>query len=208
MHGRIVFAGWLKSSGLILGIGLLTGILTSRGQTYLPDGARQFANSYSVWLTVSFLIGLLLPSRGWALIGGAVVQFAALAGYYLASQVFFGAPPGGLGIVAFWAIGGICGGPPLGLAGFWWRGRSGRFAIVAGVLLGGVYLSEGFYLLFVLRYGIGYAFLLVGVILAAGLARGLRHALASVALSLPLGLVLYLCLRYGFGYLYDRLTLG
>jgi hypothetical protein len=198
---------WIQSLGLIAGIGLLTGFLTSRGQTYLPDGASQFANSYAVWLTTSFLVGALLPAPAWAFVGGALVQFVALAGYYLTAQILLDAPPGGTAIVAFWVLGGTLGGPILGLVGFWWRRYGGRRALTAAALPGALYLSEGLYLLLGLGYGVGYAFLLIGLALTAVLARGGRRAIGSVALALPLGLILYACYRYGFGLLYSLLTL-
>ncbi len=186
----------VQALGLIAGIGLLTGFLTSRGQTYLPGGVSQFANSYAVWLSVSFLVGALLPAPVWALVGGALVQFAALAGYYLTAQLLLDVPPGGAGIVAFWVIGGILGGPALGLAGLWWRRCSGLRALAAAASPGALYLSEGLYLLLALGYDRGYAFLLVGVAHAAGRARRLNRAARSRALALPRGGLQFARVRY------------
>ena len=153
-------------------------------------------------------IGLLLPSRAWALVGGVLVQFVALTGYYAASQVRFDAPPGGVGIVAFWAIGGIVGGPVLGLAGVWWRQVEGWRTVVAAALPPALYLSEGLYYLLGLGYSVGSAFLLVGVALAVGLARSRARLLRVLAIALALGMIFYVGFRYGFGFLYDFLTLG
>jgi CubicO group peptidase (beta-lactamase class C family) len=162
---------------------LLTGVLTSRGQTYLPGSILQFANSYSVWLAVSFLIGVLLPNRTAGLIGGVAVQLMALVGYYVASFLFLGVPPGNLGIVLLWVIGGATGGPALSLGGYWWRTRHDRYAAIGSALLGAIFVSEGLYVLITLQYPIGAAFVALGVVATLVTTRQLRTFPLTLALT-------------------------
>ncbi|WP_046469037.1 DUF6518 family protein [Allosalinactinospora lopnorensis] len=106
---------------IISSIGVAAGALTSYGQTYLPEPFTQLANSYSVWLTFSFVYGLLAPSKRFAVPGGIVVQMLAIAGYYLVSELRFDAGTGGLETNLVWLFGGLLVGPAAGLAGYWAR---------------------------------------------------------------------------------------
>jgi hypothetical protein len=108
----------LKDTLIIIAIGYLTGILTSFGQTYIPDPFRQLANSYLVWLTMSFVAGMLLSSKRSSLIGGALIQYLAIAVYYIVSiyrfDTAFSFSPSNI----FWIVGGTIAGPVVGLLGF------------------------------------------------------------------------------------------
>lgn len=191
---------------VVVVIGLLTGFLTSRGQTYLPDPYNQFANSYSVWLAVSFLIGVLLPQRTAVLISGFLVQMLALAGYYVTSLVLLAAPPGALGVMLFWALGGATGGPMLSLGGYWWHRRRDRYARIGSALLGAIFVSEGLYLLIVLMYPIGAAFVALGIIATLATTRQIRDLLPTLGLLGVCSVSMYVVLTYGFGWLYSIIT--
>ena len=52
--------------GLVAAVGLLVGIATQIGQSVLPDGVSQAANSISPWLLAAFLLGSRMPDRRWA----------------------------------------------------------------------------------------------------------------------------------------------
>jgi hypothetical protein len=189
--------------GLVLAIGLATGALTLLGQKYLPDAVVQFANSFAVWLAASFLLGSLVRTTLWSLLGGIAVQFLALVGYYATSYLVLDLTLDTYNNALFWASGGLLGGPALGLAGFWWRSGPGNRAILATALLGATFISEGIYLLRSLAYNIGWAFVAVGVVLAITLAPSWRGRGLSLGLATAGSVVLFLLYRYGFGFLYD-----
>jgi len=63
-------------------VGLVTGVLTQLGQSVLPDGIRQVANSISPWLTVAFFVGALMPRPTIVAVSGFLTLALALVGYY------------------------------------------------------------------------------------------------------------------------------
>lgn len=158
---RIFLAG-------VLGVAL--GVATSFGQTYLPNPVSQLANSFSVWLLVSFIFGVFSARHYQALAGGGLLQVAALFGYYLTANLRFDSGHGSTGVLLFWLVGGVLGGPVLGLAGHLYR--SNRMAVLALSAITVVILSEALYMFAVLRYtGEGVCFLtLAALVFAGGLA--------------------------------------
>ncbi len=188
---------------LVVVIGLTTGALTLLGQKYLPEAILQFANCYSVWLAASFLLGSPVRTVVWALVGGGAVQILALVGYYVTSYLVLDLTLGTYNNALFWASGGLLGGPVLGLAGFWWQTRQGTRAILATALLSATFISEGLYLLLRLGYGIGWAFVIIGVVLAIGLPSASTERGVSLGLATAGSLILFLLFRYGFGFLYE-----
>lgn len=189
--------------GLVVAIGLTTGALTLLGQKYLPDAVVQFANCFSVWLAASFLLGSIVRTTMWALLGGVAVQFLALLGYYAMSYIVLDLTLGTYNNALFWASGGLLGGPVLGLAGFWWRNGRDTLAMVATAVLGATFIAEGIYLLRILAYDIGWAFVAVGVVLTLVLAPTWRGRGQSLALAAAGSVMLFVLYSYGFGFVYD-----
>jgi MFS family permease len=133
-------------------IGLLLGAGTSFGQTYIPGPLMQFANSYSVWLLVSYLFGMYgASSVRSALGGGVIVQLMALVGYYLTSELRFSSGFGSISILLMWITGGIVGGSLLAYGAYLGLNNY-RIRLLAVGVMTLVILSEAAYIFIVLRY--------------------------------------------------------
>lgn len=154
-----------------LAVGLVTGVLTQIGQSVLPDGIRQVANSISPWLTVAFIVGTLMPRPGVAALTGFLALALALVGYYAMVLLRFGYTGGGSALI-LWTVGSVLGGAVFGPAGFYWR-RGGLVQRVAAIaLLAGVFVSEGIYLTLILpEVLIGVGFAVAGLIVPLVLGR-------------------------------------
>ena len=156
---------FIKDTGIILLAGAVAGVLTSYGQTYLPDHLSQIANSYAVWLAVSFATALVLRSYWTAAIGGAVIQYIAIAVYYVASDLRFDYGMPSLGANAVWIIGGTLAGPVVGWLAYSLR-QKGRFHAFAIPVIGGLFFSEALYQFINLQYPIeGVIFLCMGALI-------------------------------------------
>src|SRR4029077_5874433 len=103
--------GWRTGAGrggLIAAVGLLAGVATQLGQSLLPDGVSQAANSISPWLLVAFLLGSRMPDRRWAALAGFGALALALLGYYGMVQLRFGYG-GSTGALELWGHGAVLG---------------------------------------------------------------------------------------------------
>jgi len=147
-------------------IGLGVGALTQIGQSVLPDGFSQLANSISPWVTVAFVMGALLaPTARWAALAGFLTLVFALVGYYALVWVRFGYTGGGSSLI-LWSLGAIAGGLVLGPAGWSWRNTRDWRRIAAIALLAAVYVAEGLYLVIILpNAAVGVAFAVVGLLI-------------------------------------------
>lgn len=150
---------------IVVIIGSLTGLLTSFGQTFIPDPFRQLANSYSVWLTMSFVAGMVLNSRWSSLVGGAMVQYVAIAVYYIVSiyrfDTAFSFSPSNI----FWIVGGTIGGPVVGLLGFWLNQKNKWFDFSISILPILVF-SDAIFQFVILNYiGTGFVFVGLGLLI-------------------------------------------
>jgi hypothetical protein len=179
-----------KNLIIVVGMGLLLGVATSFGQTYLPDGFSQFANSYSVWLTFSFVAGLFAKTNRHALLYGVIVPVLALVGYYITSFIRFGAGVGSLAILLFWFIGGVTAGQVLAYLAFQWKQKE-KWAKLAPIAVSSVIMSEGLYQLINLHYSIGYAFFVVSSVAFAVLYRKIFGIAYSLLRALGMSVVLY-----------------
>ena len=99
------------SRGLALAaaIGLLLGVATQVGQSLLPAGVGQIANSISPWLTVAFAVGAFQARARNAAAAGFVSLAMALVGYYAMVFVRFGYTTGG-STLALWTVAALAGG--------------------------------------------------------------------------------------------------
>jgi len=144
---------------IAVGVGLALGVLTQIGQSVLPEGLGQVANSISVWVTVAFFVGAVAARPLPASVAGFATLVAALVGYYAMIWIRFGYTGGGSSLV-LWSVGAVLGGVIFGPAGWYWRWTSGNARIAAIALLGAVYVAEGLYLTVILpekAVGLGFA---------------------------------------------------
>jgi len=157
-------------------VGLAVGALTQIGQSVLPDGFSQLANSISPWVTVAFVIGGFLASTArWAALAGFLTLVFALVGYYALVWLRFGYTGGGSSLV-MWSLGAIAGGLVFGPAGWYWRNTRDWRRTAAIALLAAVYVAEGLYLVIILpNAAVGVAFAVVGLVIPLLLAASWRE---------------------------------
>jgi len=181
--------------GLIAAVGLLAGVATQLGQSLLPDGVSQAANSISPWLLVAFVLGSRMPDRRWAALAGFGALAFALLGYYGMVQLRFGYG-GSTGALVLWGIGALVGGPVFGVAGWTWRFEDGWRRATAIGLLAAAAIAEGGYLIRILpEPAVGAAFILVGLCVPLVLGRSTvdrARAYLAVGPALALGVIGYI----------------
>ncbi len=178
-----------RNIALILGVGLTFGALTVLGQATLPGSWNHFANSGAVWLVAAFLVGGLMPSAPWAMMGGFISLVGALAGYTAVITILELTYP--FSTIAFWGGIGLVGGPIFGLAGQWWRyhADSWRHALSAA-LMGGVFIAEGWYILTINQDALaGWVSIAIGGLLAIFLPRSWKDRTRSLAAFIPIVLL-------------------
>jgi MFS family permease len=156
----------LKYVVITLGIGILLGVFTSFGQTYLPEPFRQLANSYSVWLLFSFIVGYILKTYKIAGVAGVFVQYLAILFYYIASSIRFDmsfTPESLISLNIVWIVGGTLAGPIAAIAGAIAAKKTKHLSIAIG-FMAGLFFSEALYQFIMLGYAAeGIVFSLVGL---------------------------------------------
>jgi hypothetical protein len=178
-----------RSIAIALGGGLLVGVLTSFGQTVLPDQLRSLANGAGPWSAAAFALAVLTDprdARASALLAAGGL-LAMLAGYDLTS-VARGFPIS-TATTLFWIVAAVVAGPVLGIGAAWIRGTDWRLAATGAAALAAILVGEGVYGLTTIADSTspGYWLAQVAVGLAVVAATALR--LRSPA-ALGLGLVL------------------
>jgi len=175
---------------LAAAVGLLLGVATQLGQSLLPAGVGQLANSISPWLTVAFFVGAFQVRPRNAAGAGFVALAMALVGYYAMVFVRFGYATVG-STLALWTIGALAGGLVFGPAGYYWRGGTFRARTIAVALLGAAWVAEAGYLALVLQMtevAVGYAVIGLAVPLLLGrTGRGRIMAWAAMVPAVLLG---------------------
>jgi Family of unknown function (DUF6518) len=199
---------WLEPArGLAVAVaaGLVLGVVTQVGQSLLPEGIGQLANSISPWVSVAFFVGALQSSARVAVAAGFLTLALALVGYNAMILIRYGYAGGGSGLL-FWSIGSIAGGLVFGAAGRFWRSGTFRARTIAATLLGSAWVAEAGYLAIVLSTtGVAIAYALIGIAGPLVLGRTLRGRLLAWGAMLPtvalggLGFVAFITL-------YDRLA--
>ncbi len=175
----------LRHWGLVLLVGLGTGVVTQVGQSVLPTGWSQAANAISPWLLVAFLAGSSMPSRASAITAGIVTLVLALVGYYATTQIRYGIG-GGTGSLVFWGLGALTGGPVFGLAGRLWRTGTDLLRPIALGLLAAVAIAEGIYHAVVLvEPSVGAGFVVGGLLVPLVLGRTWQDRIRSYVAALP-----------------------
>lgn len=169
-------------------IGILLGVFTSFGQTFIPDPFRQLANSYSVWLFFSFIAGYILVSYKQALISGALLQYLAILFYYAASSIRFDMDYSIESLISLnlvWIIGGTLAGPAAGLAGALMKEK--KYVPYAIGFMAGLFLSEALYQFIALNYiGEGIVFVSAGLVFLTAGYHKVRFPLVKTLLSAAL----------------------
>ncbi len=174
-----------RGLALAAAAGLILGVATQLGQSLLPAGVGQLANSISPWLTVAFFVGAFQARWQNAAACGFVALALALVGYYAMVFVRFGYATGG-STLALWTIAALAGGLVFGPAGFYWRGGTFRARTIAVALLGAAWVAEAGYLALVLRMTeVAFGYALIGLAVPLILGRTRRGRLAAWAAMLP-----------------------
>ena len=157
----------MKRILFVILFGLLVGTATSFGQTYLPGPFEQFANSFSVWLLCSFLVGYKIAGYKWAAVSGALVQLMALAGYYTTSQVRFDSGFAATSYTLMWFVGGLTAGPAIALAGVICRRRKDKYYWAAAGCMTLLFFLEAVWMFEALQYTAkGFCFVGAGILFA------------------------------------------
>lgn len=174
-----------RLAGLVAIVGLGTGVLTQIGQGSLPEPWSPVANAISPWLTVAFLVGALMPTRGGAAIAGVVTLLFALAGYYAMTELRFGMGAG-TGSLVRWGVGAGVGGPVFGVAGHSWRHGAGVQRALGVGLLAAVFIAEGAYQARVVAHTeAGVSFVAIGLLIPIILGGSMAGRLAAYAATIP-----------------------
>ncbi len=165
--------------------GLVTGIVTQLGQSILPTGWSQVANSISPWLLVTFLVGSTMPSWRTGLVAGIATLVLALVGYYAMTQLRYGIG-GGSSSLLFWGLGAVVGGPVFGVAGQVWRRGSLRTRSLALGLLAAAFLADaGFHAVVLSEPPVGVGFAIAGLLVPLVVGRSAQERLGAYAAAVP-----------------------
>jgi Family of unknown function (DUF6518) len=188
--GRRLRLNRLRLLVLALVVGLAVGALTSILQKYLDSPWLALVNSASPWLAPAFAVGAAGRRVRDSALAGFVACAAELLGYYATAELR--GFPAGDGILLFWTVCGVIGGPLFGAAGLLWREGSGRLRGLGPALLGGAFLAEaGISYGWTLHYySSAVLFAAIGVAAVAVLGfRARQHARAGLWLlaTLPVG---------------------
>lgn len=189
--------------GLIVVVGLATGVLSQFAQDLAPEGWSQAGNTISPWLLVAFLLGATMPERRWAVAAGVVALLLAVVGFYATTTVRFGIG-GGTGSLVFWGIGALVGGSVFGLAGHEWRTSPDRRIRALSIgLLAAVFIAEGVYQRGVAPdSSVGPAYVVVGALVPLAVGRSWPDRLwgyVAVLPALALGAAGYLVFQALYG---------
>jgi hypothetical protein len=170
-------------------VGLVLGVLTQIGQSLLPEGVGQLANSISPWLTVAFVVGGVQARPANAVVAGFATLALALVGYYALVVIRFGYTGGGSSLL-LWTMGAISGGLVFGPAGWYWRWGSSTLRTVGLALLASAWVAEAAYLAVVLAFvDVAVAYALIGLAIPLLLGRTHRGRLLAWAAMIPLVLL-------------------
>jgi hypothetical protein len=184
--------GPLASLLLAAGCGLALGVLTLVGQGILPGDCNALVNSGAVWLVPAFFVGSAMRTDRAAAAAGAGTLLLALVGYYVAAALHLHAPPGSSSIIALWIGCAVIGGPIFGVAGHWWRTSRSWRPQISLALLGGVFVAEGIYRLWLVQTMpvAGWLMIAVGLAIPLALASSSRDRARASLLLLPAAAVI------------------
>jgi hypothetical protein len=188
---------------VVVGLGLVTGAVTSVLQKYLGFPWLSLVNAASPWLAPAFVAGALQRRPGVAAVAGLGTCLFELLGYYLTTAVRGYYASGGHGILLFWTACAVVGGPVFGSAGSLWRQAPARLRGLGTSVLTAAFLAEALvaYAWRLHYWSSAVLFAVVGVVLFAVLGRRERHLPAArwLGATLPLGVLAELLLGLVYG---------
>lgn len=199
----------IKYLSITIVVGILLGVFTSFGQTFIPAPFTQLANSYSLWLLFSFVVGVALKTYGFAsvAVAGAVVQYLAILFYYVASAIRFDMSftlESLISLNIVWLVGGTLMGPITGVAGVIAARREKYLTVTVGFMAGLIF-SEALYQFLNLGYvAEGIVFSAVGLLFLGLVYLKVRYPIRFTLLwtGLFTGLM-YVGIAYVMGSLFD-----
>jgi hypothetical protein len=180
----------------VIATGVIIGLATSYGQTYLPGASKQLANSYSVWLLGSFLCGSIIKSKRVSIVGGALVQYLAIFSYYITSTLRFNT---GFNFYSntLWLLGGTFVGPLAAWFGYAYIVEPSR-RTYATIFMASLFFSEVLYQFIILKYFLeGYFFIAAGVVFLVATTRQLPYRASMVMMLALTTIVMFI----GYGYI-------
>ena len=173
---------------VVVATGLAVGALTSVGQKYLDGSLNAFVNSASAWLIAPLVVGSFMATRRGAVAAGLAVCSLQLVGYYATAALRGYSADGG--ILLFWAVCALVGGPLFGAAGHLWRTGGPRIRGLGATALPAAFLAEGLWIyLHELHYGVtGALWIAIGLVLLLLPMRQIRErAWIGLTLACALG---------------------
>lgn len=154
LHTRYAKINAMRLFGAFGG-GLAVGLLTLWLQGVLPGAWNHLANSGAMWCLAAYAAGVVLRShRGRAAIGGTLVLFGAVFGYYAGATVFLHDEVSAASMrwPLIWLLTGLVTGPIFGVAGAAYRSPDRGPRLLSVLAVGAVFVGEAAYLLLVLAY--------------------------------------------------------
>lgn len=121
-------------------VGLVVGGVTQVLQAHLDSPWLSLVNAASPWLFFAFVVGAAARRLRHAAGAGLILCAGELAGYY--GTAHERGIPASTGIMVFWAVCGLIGGPLFGAGGLLWRRATGWTRGLGPALLGGSFLAE------------------------------------------------------------------
>ena len=184
-------------------IGIVAGVATSFGQTYLADPLKQLANSYSVWLFASFLSGIFFKSYRSSAVSGVIVQYLAIFSYAIVSVLRFNTGLA-LGANVVWLIGGTIVGPMCAISGQTVKRRS-NYSAYAVAFQASLFLSESLYQFLSLHYaGEGLMFFTLGLVFLIAMVVKRGKAIVVTGSTFVMSLIIFI----GYSHVLPHLMVG
>lgn len=176
----------VRRVGVIVGVGLVTGVVSQLAQDLLPEVWSQLGNTIAPWLLVAFLLGATMPDRRWAAGAGVAALLLAVVVFYATTTLRFGIG-GGTGALVFWGTGALVGGSVFGVAGQLWRtSPDRRLRAFAIGLVAAVFIAEGLYQTRIVTWSsVGPAYLVVGALAPLVIGRSWPDRLGGYVATVP-----------------------
>ena len=172
---------WPRSIAIAGVGGLVVGILTSIGQSVLPDEMRSLANAASPWSAAAFALAVVAGGRDTLrsaiLASGSLLMM--LAGYSLASTLR--GFPVGASTTLFWVAAAVIVGPALGVGAAWTPGTDPRKAAAGVAVLASILVGEAVYGLTVIGNSTSPSYWTVQLVAGLSLVVALGARLRSLA---------------------------
>jgi len=189
-------SGWHAGFGTLLALAVLVGAVVGTGtdllQAHLNSPWLALVNAASPWLAPAFAVGIAARRYWHAAVAALLTCVVELLAYDMTAHVR--GVPISSGITAFWALCGVIGGPPFGVAGRLWRAARGPLRGLGLATLASAFFGEAAvtYALFLNYYSSAALFAVIGAALIATLGlRGRQYAMTCLWLfaTLPAAVI-------------------